>query len=294
MHIVIISRKRICTAGRKIIVSARSYLEIFIKQYIEAQQVPVVTFVWQGGEPTLLGIDYFRRAVELQKKYANGKTIENAFQTNGTNLNTEWCRFFADNKMLVGISIDGEEHNHDKYRRTVSGAPTFRRVMKGIELLHRNSVEFNTLSCVNSYNVNYASETYKFLKHIGSGFIQFLPVVERMSLHKKVKSLSLVPPGTMEDAFVTDWSVPAVDYGGFLITIFNEWVRNDVARYLCSDIRCHPCKLLSERCLVCAFSPKHVEMPWLWNIMEISFPVTILYTLTICLGTFFQCPCPIL
>ena len=175
-------------------------LENFIKQYIEVQQVPVVTFVWQGGEPTLLGIDYFRKAVGFQKKYANGKTIENAFQTNGTNLNTEWCKFFADNKMLVGISIDGEEHNHDKYRMTASGAPTFKRVMKGIELLHRNGVEFNTLSCVNSYNVNYASETYRFLKRIGSGFIQFLPVVERAALCKNDKSLSLVPPGSKEEA----------------------------------------------------------------------------------------------
>ena len=92
----------------------------------------------------------------------------------------DWCKFFTDNKILVGISIDGEEHNHDHYRKTNSGAPTFRRVMKGIELLHRNKVEFNTLSCVNSYNVHYASETYRFLKRIGSGFIQFLPVVERI------------------------------------------------------------------------------------------------------------------
>ena len=146
-----------------------------------AVQTPVVTFVWQGGEPTLLGLDYFKRSVELQKKYSNGKIIENAFQTNGTLLNDEWCRFFADNKILVGISIDGEEHNHDHFRRTNSGGPTFKSVMKGIELLHRHKAEFNTLSCVNSYNVNFASETYRFLKRIGSGYIQFLPVVERMA-----------------------------------------------------------------------------------------------------------------
>ena len=114
---------------------------------------------------------------------------------------------------------------------TVSGAPTFKRVMKGIELLHTNNVEFNTLSCVNSYNVKYASETYRFLKRIGSGFIQFLPVVERMSLQKNDKSLNLIPPGAKVEAIVTDWSVPAGDFGRFLITIFNEWVRNDVARY---------------------------------------------------------------
>ena len=107
-------------------------LEIFIKQYIEAQQVPVVTFTWQGGEPTLLGLDYFRKVIELQKKYSAGKNIENAFQTNGTRLDDDWCRFFTDNGILVGISIDGEEHCHDRFRMTRSGGPTFKRVMKGI------------------------------------------------------------------------------------------------------------------------------------------------------------------
>jgi uncharacterized protein len=194
--------------GRNTFLLGEDLLENFIKQYIEALDLPSVTFVWQGGEPTLLGLDYFRKAIELQRKHSKGKTIENAFQTNGTMLNDEWCKFFSDNRILVGISIDGEEHNHDHFRRTPSGGPTFKRVMKGIELLHRNNTEFNTLSCVNSYNVRYASETYRFLKRIGSGFIQFLPVVEKSA----------------------DWSVPAEDYGKFLITIFNEWVRNDVAR----------------------------------------------------------------
>ena len=137
-----------------------------------------MTFTWQGGEPTLMGLDFFRKAIELQKKYRGDKTIENAFQTNGTRLNEEWCKFFIDNNILVGISIDGTEHNHDHFRKTNSGRPTFKKVMNGIELLHRHNVEFNTLSTVNSYNVHYASETYRFLKKIGSGFIQFLPVVE--------------------------------------------------------------------------------------------------------------------
>jgi uncharacterized protein len=206
-------------------------LEDFIRQYIDAVQTPVVTFVWQGGEPTLLGLDYFRKVIDLQRKYSNGKTIGNAFQTNGTLLNDEWCRFFADNKILVGISIDGEEHNHDHYRRTASGGPTFKSVMKGIELLHRHKAEFNTLSCVNSYNVSYASETYRFLKHIGSGYIQFLPVVERLALDNNTSYPELVGPEFAGDATVTDWSVQAEAFGKFLITIFNEWVRSDVARY---------------------------------------------------------------
>jgi uncharacterized protein len=209
----------------------KTLLEDFIKQYIDALDIPVVTFVWQGGEPTLLGLDYFLKVIELQKKYSNGKTIENAFQTNGTRLNDDWCKFFTDNKILVGISIDGEEHNHDQYRKTVSGGPTFKRVMKGIELLHKNRVEFNTLSCVNSYNSGFASETYRFLKNTGSGFIQFLPVVERSAGISAEDKLNLVAPAFGSDASVTGWSVKAADFGKFLITVFNEWVRNDVGRY---------------------------------------------------------------
>lgn len=206
-------------------------LENFIRQFIGAHEVPVVTFTWQGGEPTLMGIDFFRKAIELQKKYSGGKRIENAFQTNGTRLTEEWCKLFTDNNILVGISIDGEEHNHDHYRKTLSGGPTFRKVMKGIELLHKNRVEFNTLSVVNSYNSGFAIETYRFLKKIGSGFIQFLPVVEHVSANGKENDLQLIAPLHDKDAKVTEWSVRAKEYGKFLTTIFDEWVRNDVARF---------------------------------------------------------------
>ncbi|HPA87983.1 MAG TPA: anaerobic sulfatase-maturation protein [Bacteroidales bacterium] len=206
-------------------------LENFTKQFIEANDVPVVTFTWQGGEPTLMGLDFYRRAVEYQEKYRGGKKIENAFQTNGTRLNDDWCRFFADNNMLVGISIDGEEHNHNRYRKTFSGSPTFSRVMKGIELLHKHKVEFNTLSVVNDYNAHFAQETYRFLKKIGSGFIQFLPVVEYLSTEESRENLRLIAPSYSGEADVAPWSVAPDDYGKFLITIFDEWVRNDVARY---------------------------------------------------------------
>ncbi len=206
-------------------------LELFIKQYIEAQEIPVVNFIWQGGEPTLLGLDYFKKVADIQRKYSKGKQISNSFQTNGTRLTDDWCRFFADNNYLVGVSIDGEEHNHNHHRRTRSGRPTFNSVMKGIEMLHRHKVEFNTLSTVNSYNVHFASETYRFLKRIGSGFMQFLPVVERIAGADKEGNLELVQPGYGGEASVTDWSVNGRDYGNFLITIFNEWVRTDVSRY---------------------------------------------------------------
>ncbi len=217
--------------GRKQFRMSNELLENFTRQFIEAHEVPVVTFTWQGGEPTLMGLDFFRKALDLQKKYSGEKKIENAFQTNGTKLNDDWCKFFADNNILIGISIDGAEHNHDHYRRTFSGGSTFKRVIKGIELLHRHKVEFNTLSVVNDYNVHFAAETYRFLKKIGSGFIQFLPVAERISESEEENNLKLVSPGYSNDAKVTDWSVDARDYGDFLVTIFDEWVRKDVGRY---------------------------------------------------------------
>ena len=206
-------------------------LEEFTRQYIAAHEVPVVTFVWQGGEPTLLGLDYFKQVFAIQKKYAAGKTIENAFQTNGTMLDDDWCRFFTDHKVLVGISIDGPEHNHDHHRKNRHGKGTFKKVMNGIHLLHKHKVEFNTLSCVNSYNVHYASETYHFLKQIGSGFIQFIPIVERLADQPREGHLALVGPRYAGKATVTPWTVKPADYGKFLITVFDEWVRKDVGRY---------------------------------------------------------------
>lgn len=229
-------------------------LENYTKQVIEAHQIPVVTFTWQGGEPTLMGLDFFRKAVKYQKKYAGDKKIENAFQTNGTRLNDEWCEFLKDNDMLVGISIDGEEHNHDKYRKTNSGGPTFRRAMKGIELLHRHKVEFNTLSCVTAYNVHYAIETYRFLKNIGSGFIQFLPVVETETEPEKNSGMRLASPASRTKTSATDWSVPARDFGQFLIKIFDEWVRNDVARYYVQIFDATLANFVGEMPGICVFA----------------------------------------
>jgi uncharacterized protein len=228
-------------------------LEHFTKQYIGAHDVPLVTFTWQGGEPTLMGLDFFRRAVEFQRKYSGGKRIDNAFQTNGTKLNDDWCKFFKDNNILVGISIDGEEHNHDHYRRTFSGKPTFRNVMKGINLLHKYSVDFNTLSVVNDYNVRFASETYRFLKKIGSGFMQFLPVVERIATPAGENNLKLIAP-VHGDAEVTPWSVDAKAYGKFLVTIFDEWVRHDVARFYIQTFDAALANYVGENPGVCIFN----------------------------------------
>lgn len=229
-------------------------LEEFTRQFIEANEVPVVTFTWQGGEPTLMGLDFYRKAIELQKKYAGGKRIENAFQTNGTTLNDDWCKFLSDNKILVGVSIDGPEHNHNRYRKTVSGGPTFKRVMKGIELLQKYRVEFNTLSVVNDYNVHFATETYRFLKSIGSVFMQFLPVVERVAADDAETVLRLVDPDYTEDASVTDWSVKPPDFGRFLIRIFDEWVRNDVGRYYVQIFDATLANMVGEMPGVCVFA----------------------------------------
>jgi len=203
-------------------------LESFIKQFIEAHEVPLVTFTWQGGEPTLLGIGFFEKVIALQKKYRGSKKIDNAFQTNGTRLTEEWCRFFSKNEFLVGISVDGPAQVHDRYRKDKAGRPTFEEVMKGIKLLKRFRVEFNTLTVINNANASQPLEIYKFLKKNGSRFMQFIPIVERISQDPTPDGLTLIPPAADGEATVADWTVRARQYGKFMISVFDEWVRNDV------------------------------------------------------------------
>lgn len=212
-------------------------LETYIRQYIDQQDVPEVGFAWQGGEPTLLGVDFFRKAVTLQQQYADGKRITNAIQTNGTLLNDEWCQFLTEHDFLVGISIDGPAELHDAYRVDKRQRPTFDRVMRGVEFLKKHKTEFNTLTVVNRVNSQHPLEVYRFLKEIGSGFIQFIPLVERKA-DGEAKKLQLdlaTPPdpagGDSPDSPVTSWSVTAQDYGDFLVQIFEEWVRRDVGKY---------------------------------------------------------------
>ena len=205
-------------------------LEKYIKEYIHSQQVPEITFAWQGGEPTLLGVDFFKKAVQLQKEYSDGKKIENTFQTNGILLNDEWCNFFSENNFLIGLSIDGPREIHDKYRVLKGGKPSFDKVMMGLEYLKKHKVEFNTLTCVQKDNSYKPLEVYEFLKEIGSIFIQFIPIVERKSLNE-ASELKLVKPSYKEEAVVTDWSVEPLQYGKFLMEIFDRWVRNDVGKY---------------------------------------------------------------
>ena len=204
-------------------------LETYIHQYIHSQDAPVINFAWQGGEPTLMGVDFFRRVVTLQKKYAGGKTIENAFQTNGVNLDDEWCSFFAENNFLIGVSIDGPRRIHDSYRVFKNGKPTFDRVMRGIELLKKHNVEFNTLTCVHHNNADQGKIIYRFLKRIGSRYFQFIPIVERKA-REEVDVLSLIEPNNKVEAEVTDWSVGPAMYGQFLIDVFDEWIKKDVGK----------------------------------------------------------------
>ena len=196
-------------------------LEEYTRQYIESQKVPEVTFAWQGGEPTLMGLDWFREAVALQQKYKRpGMRIQNALQTNGTLLDDEWCEFFAANDFLVGLSMDGPPELHDKYRVDKGGAPTHARVMRAARLFREYGVEFNILCTVHAGNDHHPLEVYRYLRdEVGTNFMQFIPIVERDN-----------ETGYQEGNRVTDRSVTDRQYGDFLIAIFEEWVRRDVGR----------------------------------------------------------------
>ncbi len=205
-------------------------LETYIRQYIEAHDTPTVNFAWQGGEPTLLGVDFFRRVVELEKRYANGKQIANAFQTNGVLINDTWAEFFLEQQFLIGISVDGPRELHDAYRVDKGGQPTFDRVMRGLETLRRHHVEFNTLTTVHRANADAPLEVYRFLRDNGSGFMQFIPIVERIAHQVTEDGLRLISPDFTGQAQVAPWSVEPRQFGRFLCSIFDEWVRRDVGR----------------------------------------------------------------
>jgi uncharacterized protein len=208
-------------------------LEAYIRQYIESQNTHEVTFAWQGGEPTLLGLDYFQKIVELEKKYSAGRVINNTLQTNGTLLNDEWCQFFREHHFLIGLSIDGPRHLHDTYRLDKGQKPTFDRVMRGLELLKKHQVEFNTLTVISASNAKHPIEVYDFLREVGSGYIQFIPLVERLPAPgNKSSGLDFAEPPEpgQADTPVTRWSVPSEMYGDFLIQIFDAWVRRDVGK----------------------------------------------------------------
>lgn len=203
-------------------------LERFVKDYIEAQTMNEVVFTWHGGEPTLRPLSFYQKAVELQKKYAGGHVIHNSLQTNGTLLTDEWCRFLKANNWLVGISIDGPEAFHDRYRRDSQGKPSWKKVMEGIRLLQHYGVEWNAMAVVNRYNADHPQAFYRFFKSIGCQYIQFTPIVERNVQHADGRHLASI--GDATDAPVTDFSVTPEQWGSFLCGLFDEWVKQDIGR----------------------------------------------------------------
>lgn len=212
-------------------------LETLTKQYIESNDVPEVTFNWHGGEPLVMGLDFYRKAVELQQKYAGGKIIHNTLQTNGTLITPEWADFFRENDFLIGISIDGPADIHDKFRKDKGGLPTFDKVIRGVNLLRQRGVQFNTMTTVNKASEGRGAEVYRFLKSIGSRYMQFMPVVEHVMypvdsqgrVQKKARPY-IVAPGT-PGAYLARWSVSSQGFGRFMCDIFDEWWRADVGRY---------------------------------------------------------------
>ena len=212
-------------------------LEKLTKDYIAANDVPEVTFNWHGGEPFLMGIEFYKKAVQLQQKYSSGKKIHNTIQTNGTLLTSDWADFLRQNEFLVGLSIDGPAYIHDRFRQDKGGQPTFEKVMQGVSLLLQAGVEFNTMTTVNKASEGRGLEIYHFLKSIGSRYMQFMPVVEHVkypvSSEGKVlkKARPYIVDPDEEGAQIARWSVSSQGFGKFMCDIFDYWVRNDVGQY---------------------------------------------------------------
>lgn len=204
-------------------------LERFIKEYIESQTIPQIMFTWHGGETLMRPLSFYKRAIELQKQYGQGRQIDNSIQTNGTLLTDEWCAFFKENNFLVGISIDGPQDFHDEYRRNKMGAPSFQKVMRGINLLKKHGVQYNCMAVVNDYNADYPLEFYNFFKDIGCEFLQFAPIVERIK-GKTAHATTSLASAKDREAEVAPFSVSPQQWGNFLCTIFDEWVRKDVGK----------------------------------------------------------------
>jgi uncharacterized protein len=217
-------------------------LETFIRQYIEGHNYKEVIFSWQGGEPTLLGLDFFRKVIELEKRYAPPwLRCENDLQTNGTLLDDEWCEFLKENDFLVGLSIDGPRELHDRYRKDKRGGGSFEKVFHASKLLRKHGVKFATLSCVNLVTGRHPLEVYRFLRdEVGSKRMQFIPIVEPKIFRDTAPQYwpdHLMPemgdprarPGHPESV-AADWCVDPEDYGDFLIKIFDEWITVDLGR----------------------------------------------------------------
>ena len=227
-------------------------LEQFTREYIEAQTMNQVLFTWHGGEPLLRSIDFYRKALSLQQKYAGGKRIDNVIQTNGTLLTDEWCEFFAQNHWLVGISIDGPQPDHDHYRLTAAGKPSWKKVMQGIKLLKKHGVEWNAMAVVNAYNANHPLEFYRFFKENGCQYLQFTPIVERLTRHEDGRTLASL--ADKDEISLSEASVAPEQWGYFLCAIFDEWVRKDVGKIFVEIFDCTLANWMGISPGICAYS----------------------------------------
>ena len=227
-------------------------LEQFTREYIEVQTMNQVLFTWHGGEPLLRSIDFYRKALSLQQKYAGGRRIDNVIQTNGTLLTDEWCEFFAQNHWLVGISIDGPQPDHDHYRLTAAGKPSWKKVMQGIKLLKKHGVEWNAMAVVNAYNANHPLEFYRFFKENGCQFLQFTPIVERQTRHEDGRTLASL--ADKNEIPLSEASVTPEQWGYFLSAIFDEWVRKDVGKIFVEIFDCTLANWMGVSPGICAYS----------------------------------------
>ena len=227
-------------------------LEQFTREYIEAQTMPQVLFTWHGGEPLMRSIDFYKKALALQKKYAHGKQIDNVIQTNGTLLTDEWCEFFAQNHWLVGISIDGPQEYHDHYRVTPDEKPSWEKVMQGISLLKKHRVEWNAMAVVNAYNAEHPLEFYHFFRDNGCQYLQFTPIVERLTEHEDGRTLASLADD--REIPLADASVTPQQWSNFLCTIFDDWVRHDVGKTFVEIFDCTLANWMGVLPGICAYS----------------------------------------
>ena len=233
-------------------VLSEEMLEQFTKEYIEAQTMGQVLFTWHGGETLMRPLSFFRKAVELQKKYAGGRRIDNTIQTNGTLLTDEWCEFLHENNWLVGVSIDGPQEFHDEYRRTATGAPSWVKVMRGIQLLNKHNVEWNAMAVVNDFNADYPLDFYHFFKDNGCKYLQITPIVERIVNHEDGRHLATLTDS--DEAPLADFSVTPEQWGSFLCTIFDEWVRHDVGQTYVELFDCILANWVGETPGICVYA----------------------------------------
>ncbi len=232
-------------------------LEELVKQVMESSGRQV-GFIWQGGEPTLMGVDFFYKIIELQMKYGKGQTVSNAFQTNGILINEDWAKLLQNYKFLIGLSIDGDAFLHNKFRKTAGGNPTFEKTWENMHILRRFNVDFNILACVTKHNAKRALDVYRFFKEHGVQYIQFIPIVETQA-NCAAKELGLrlaLPSASGQENIspeVTEWSVEPSAYGDFLIKIFNQWIRTDVGSVFIMNFEWALSSWITGTSCVCTF-----------------------------------------